>query len=263
MRERVHESILRGVHLVDTAGEKVAQVNGLSVYQIGDHAFGQPSRITATARLGSGDVVDIEREVEMGGAIHSKGVLILSAFLADRYARNNPLSVAATLVFEQSYGGVDGDSASCAELCALLSALSGLPIRQGLAITGSVNQHGQVQAIGGVNEKVEGFFDICNARGLSGEQGVLVPASNLEHLMLRADVVDAVANDRFAVYAIATVDQAVELLTGVPAGAADDNGDYPPDSVNGLVQARVHALNELHKEYAAEIKGEDGGSGTH
>ena len=263
MRERVHESILRGVHLVDTAGEKVAQVNGLSVYQMGDHAFGQPSRITATARLGTGDVVDFEREVEMGGAIHSKGVLILSAFLADRYARNNPLSVAATLVFEQSYGGVDGDSASCAELCALLSALSGLPIRQSLAITGSVNQHGQVQAIGGVNEKVEGFFDICNARGLSGEQGVLVPASNLEHLMLRADVVDAVANGRFAVYAIATVDQAVELLTGVPAGTADDNGDYPSDSVNGLVQARVYALNELHKEYAAEFKSEDGGSGTH
>jgi len=263
MRERVHESILRGIRLVDTAGEKVAQINGLSVYQLGDHAFGQPSRITATARLGSDAVVDIEREVEMGGAIHSKGVLILSAFLADRYARNNPLSVSATLVFEQSYGGVDGDSASCAELCALLSALSGLPIRQSLAITGSVNQLGQVQAIGGVNEKVEGFFDICSARGLSGEQGVLVPASNLEHLMLRADVVEAVAQGLFAVYAIATVDEAVELLTGVPAGSADANGEYPPDSVNARVQARVHALNELHKEFAAEVKAEEASGGGH
>ena len=261
MRERVHEGILRNIRLVDTAGERVAQVNGLSVYQLGDHAFGQPSRITATARLGSGDVVDIEREVKMGGSIHSKGVLILSAFLADRYARDNPLSVSATLVFEQSYGGVDGDSASCAELCALLSALSGAPIRQSLAITGSVNQHGQVQAIGGVNEKIEGFFDICNARGLSGEQGVLIPESNLEHLMLRADVVDAVAQGRFAVYALATVDQAVELLTGVPAGVADAHGTYPPESINGRVQARVHALNDLHKAFAAEVRGKDDSHG--
>jgi lon-related putative ATP-dependent protease len=260
LRERVHEQILRGIHLVDTDGEAPAQVNGLSVYHLDESSFGIPTRITATARLGSGEVVDIEREVELGGNIHSKGVMILSAFLAARYARDEPLALAATLVFEQSYGGVEGDSASAAELCALLSALSGLPLRQSLAITGSVNQRGQVQAIGGVNDKVEGFFDICSARGLSGEQAVILPASNVQHLMLRRDVVEAVEQGRFAIYAVSTVDEAVSLLTGVPAGEPDGQGAYPPDSVNGRVQARVAELNALRKLHAAQ-EHEDEGNG--
>jgi predicted ATP-dependent protease len=183
-------------------------------------------------------------------------VLILSAFLATRYARDSPLALSASLVFEQSYGGVDGDSASTAELCALLSALSGLPVRQSLAITGSVNQHGQVQAIGGVNEKIEGFFDICDARGLTGDQGVVIPASNVQHLMLREDVVQAVASGRFAVYAVRTVDEAIELLTGVSAGKPDADGGYPDDSVNGRVLARVRELGELRKKHVAEARGE-------
>ena len=258
MRERVHEHIARGIRMVDTDGEAVGQVNGLSVYRLDESSFGTPTRITATARLGSGEVVDIEREVELGGSIHSKGVLILSAFLAARYAPDAPLALSASLVFEQSYGGVEGDSASAAELCALLSALSGLPIRQSLAITGSVNQRGQVQAIGGVNDKVEGFFDICNARGLTGSQGVIVPAANVQHLMLRADVVDAVAQGRFAVHAVSTVDEAVSLLTGVPAGEPDADGNYPPDSVNGRVQTRVAELNALRRLHAADGRNEKG-----
>ena len=261
IRERMHESILRGIRMVDTDGARVAQINGLSVLELDDHRFGQPSRITATARLGSGDVVDIEREVELGGNVHSKGVLILSAFLAHRYARDLPLAMSASLVFEQSYGGVEGDSASVAELCALLSALSDLPIRQSLAVTGSVNQHGGVQAIGGVNEKIEGFFDICNARGLTGEQGVLIPAANVQHLMLRADVVEAVAAGRFAVHAVRTVDEAMALLTGVEAGAPGPDGEWPADSVNARVQARVAELNALRRRHATDgHRGEDDGT---
>jgi lon-related putative ATP-dependent protease len=250
-RERSHESILRDIMLVDTTGERVAQVNGLSVYQLGDYSFGKPTRITATARLGSGRVLDIEREVKLGGRIHSKGVMIISSFLANRFARDQPLPLSATLAFEQSYGGVEGDSASVAELTALLSALSRIPVRQYLAVTGSVNQHGQVQAIGGVNEKIEGFFDICRARGLAGGQGVVIPRSNLEHLMLRDDVIEAVAAGRFHVYAVATMDEALELLMGQPAGTPDDKGDFPADSINGRVMARVRDLVELSKKYSA------------
>ena len=180
-----------------------------------------PSRITATARLGKGEVIDIEREVELGGAIHSKGVLILSSLLTSRYAQRHPLSVSASLVFEQSYGQVEGDSASVGELCALLSALADVPIKQSLAVTGSVNQLGQVQPIGGVNEKIEGFFDVCQARGLTGEQGVLIPASNVKHLMLREDVVKAAEAGQFHIWPIETVDQALSLLTGLPAGQPD------------------------------------------
>jgi len=218
VRERLQERIHRGTVLIDTEGAVVGQVNGLSVLQLGAFAFGQPSRITATARFGKGEVVDIEREVKLGGAIHSKGVLILSSFLAARFAKNRPLSLAASLVFEQSYGGVDGDSASVAELCALLSALSEVPIRQNLAVTGSVNQHGYVQPIGSANQKIEGFFDVCNKRGLTGDQGAVIPASNIKHLMLRQEVCDAVEAGRFHVYAVTTIDEAISLLTGAPAG---------------------------------------------
>ncbi|MDD3762032.1 MAG: AAA family ATPase [Nevskiales bacterium] len=248
-RERVNESILRNIRLIQTDGSVVGQVNGLAVTEIGANRFGHPSRITATARLGAGKVVDIEREVELGGAIHSKGVMILSAFLASRFARTEPLSLSASLVFEQSYGGVEGDSASVAELCALLSALTGLGLRQDLAITGSVNQLGAVQAIGGVNEKIEGFFDICAARGLTGKQGVLIPEANVKHLMLRRDVVEAVAAGRFSVYAVGEVDQALELLTGVPAGVADADGSYPDDTVNGRAQQRLREFSRLRRAF--------------
>jgi predicted ATP-dependent protease len=211
-------------------------------------------------RMGKGEVIDIEREVELGGPIHSKGVLILSSFLGTRYSDDRPLSLWASLVFEQSYGGVEGDSASLAELCALLSALSRVPIQQGWAVTGSVNQHGQVQPIGGVNEKIEGFFDVCQRRGLSGNQGVIIPASNVPHLMLRQDVRDAVAAGLFCVYAVQTADEAVELLTGIPAGERDQNGEFPFSSVNYLVEARLIELAERQHEFEEASK-EDGCDG--
>lgn len=251
VRERMLEDILRGTILIDTDGSQVGQVNGLSVLQLGNFSFGQPSRITARVRLGKGEVIDIEREVELSGPIHSKGVLILSGFLGARYAADRPLSLSASLVFEQSYSGVEGDSASSAELYALLSAIADVPINQSLAVTGSVNQHGQVQAIGGVNEKIEGFFDVCRARGLTGTQGVLIPASNVKHLMLRHDVVEAVATGQFQVYAVETIDQGIELLTGVPAGERNRAGNYPKGSINYRVESR---LAELAKKRVALAK---------
>jgi lon-related putative ATP-dependent protease len=239
VRARIQEQILRNTVLIDTDAEKVGQVNGLSVLQLGGFAFGAPTRITARVRFGSGRVVDIERETKLGGPIHSKGVLILSGFLAGRFIPDQPLSLAASLVFEQSYGGVEGDSASSAELYALLSALAQLPIKQSFAVTGSVNQHGEVQAIGGVNEKIEGFFDICNARGLTGKQGVLIPASNVKHLMLRQDVREAAAAGKFHIYAVSHVDEGIEILTGVVAGERGKDGQFPDGSVNALVENRL------------------------
>jgi lon-related putative ATP-dependent protease len=244
VRERIQEEIQRGTILIDTQGAKVGQVNGLSVITLGQFAFGRPSRITARVRLGRGEVVDIEREVALGGPIHSKGVLILAAYLGARYAMDRPLSLSASLVFEQSYSGVEGDSASSAELYALLSALAELPIKQGLAVTGSVNQYGQVQAIGGANEKIEGFFDICRAQGLTGEQGVLIPASNVKHLMLRHDVVAAVSAGQFHVYPVESIDQGIEILTGVAAGERNEQGEFPAGSVNQRVEARLSELAE-------------------
>ncbi|MCL4205133.1 MAG: AAA family ATPase [Pirellulaceae bacterium] len=252
LRERVQEQIRRGTLLIDTEGGQVGQVNGLSVLDLGNFSFGRPSRITATVRMGKGEVVDLEREVELGGPIHSKGVLILSSLLAARYAQDHPLSLTASLVFEQSYGMVDGDSASVAEFCALLSALSGIPIKQSLAVTGSVNQRGQVQAIGGVNEKIEGFFDVCQHRGLNGEHGVLIPVSNVRHLMLRRDVVEAVGCGRFHIYPIADVDQAITLLTGTAAGGLDEQGRYPEGTVNHAVAARLLKMFQLRQQHTAE-----------
>jgi lon-related putative ATP-dependent protease len=249
VRERIQEEIVRGTILIDTDGAKVAQVNGLSVLALGDYAFGTPTRITATTRLGDGHVVDIQREVELGGAIHSKGVLILSAFLAARFSANRPHSLAASLVFEQTYGEVDGDSASLAELCALLSSLSGIPIRQAVAVTGSVNQLGEVQPIGGVNEKIEGFFEVCRARGLSGAQGVLIPATNVDDLMLRDDVVAAARDGKFHVYPVRTVDEAIEVLTGVPAGEPDSIREGPQSSVNGRVAARLREYSTARRKW--------------
>jgi predicted ATP-dependent protease len=224
-------------------------VNGLSVLQLGEFMFGQPSRITATTRLGSGKVIDIERETELGGAIHSKGVLILSSFIAARYSRKTPFSVAASLVFEQSYGQVEGDSASLAELCVILSSLAQIPLRQDLAMTGSVNQLGQVQPIGGVNEKIEGFFDICVKLGLTGTQGVIIPASNIKHLMLRWDVVHAAQVGQFNVYAVTTVDEALALLSDMETGVADEQGNYPLDSFNGQVENQLLQFTSLMKQF--------------
>ncbi len=247
VHQRIREAIVRGEILVDTAGAKTGQVNGLSVYQVGNFAFGTPMRITATTRLGEGQVVDIQREVELGGAIHSKGVLTLSAFLAARFSGKRPFSLSASLSFEQTYGQVEGDSASLAELCALLSSLADAPIRQSLAVTGSINQRGEVQAIGGVNEKIEGFFDICNARGLTGEQGVLIPESNIDHLMLREDVIAAAQAGRFHVYSVRSVDEAVTLLTGLPAGEPELIGDLRPDTINGRVVLRLREFTSLRR----------------
>lgn len=248
IEDRSREMILRGIALVDTSGSRVGQVNGLSVLSLGAYAFGRPSRITCRVRPGAGRIVDIEREVELGGPLHSKGVLILSGFLAGRYALDRPMSLSASLVFEQSYGGVEGDSASSAELYALLSALSGLPLRQDLAVTGSVNQHGVVQAIGGVNEKIEGFFDICAARGFAGTEGVLIPIANVQHLMLREDVVAAAAAGQFAIYPIAMIDEGIALLTGKPAGARGADGAWPEGSVNRLVEERLHEYARIRRE---------------
>ncbi|HYA72709.1 MAG TPA: AAA family ATPase, partial [Roseiarcus sp.] len=247
LRDRMQEAILERVALIATEGARVGQVNGLSVVEIGGFTFGGPTRITCQTRPGAGKVVDIEREVELGGPIHSKGVLILGGFLAGRYALDTPMSLFASLVFEQSYGGVEGDSASSAELYALLSALADAPLRQDLAVTGSVNQHGDVQAIGGANEKIEGFFDICNARGLTGSQGVLIPASNVQHLMLREDVVKACAEGRFAVYPIAAIDEGIALLTGLEAGQRQADGAFPPGSVNRRAEDRLRAFADIRK----------------
>ncbi|MEH6455275.1 MAG: ATP-binding protein [Cocleimonas sp.] len=250
MQHQIREQILRGVVLIDTDGVCVGQINGLAVYQLGDYSFGQPSRITATARLGQGSVLDIEREIKMGGPIHSKGVMILSSCLANRYARNSPLPVSATLVFEQNYGGVDGDSASIAEFCALISALTDIPIKQFFAVTGSINQHGETQAIGGVNQKIEGFFDVCKARGFSKEQGVIIPHSNLKHLMLRADVVKAVKDKQFSIHTVEHVDDALELLLNMDIGKLDKNNNYPEGTINYRVIERLQELHELRKQYA-------------
>ena len=257
IRDRLQEQILRETVLVDTAGTRVGQINGLSVLQLGPTMFGQPSRITARVWLGRGQVVDIEREVKLGGPIHSKGVLILSAFLSGRFAVQAPLSLSASLVFEQNYSGVEGDSASAAELYALLSAIAEVPIRQSLAITGSVNQHGEVQAIGGVNEKIEGFFDVCRARGMTGDQAVIIPASNVKHLMLRPDVVEAVQSGQFRVLAIRTIDEGVEALMGLPAGTPGPDGAYPPESLNGRVAAHLAALAQRRQAFGAGAGSED------
>jgi lon-related putative ATP-dependent protease len=254
IQKRLQELIAQGTIMIDTVGQAVGQVNGLSVVGLGDFAFGQPSRITASVALGREGVVDIEREAKMGGPIHTKGVLILSGHLAQKYAQDKPLSLSARLVFEQSYEGVEGDSASSTELYALLSALSDLPIKQGLAVTGSVNQRGEVQAIGGVNEKVEGFFEVCKVQGLTGEQGVLIPESNVRNLMLKEEVVEAVKAGKFHLYPVRAIDEGIAILTGVPAGQRLPDGSFEKGSVNDRVDRRLRAMAEALRRFAAEEK---------
>ena len=254
LRDRIQDYVLRDTMLIATSGSHVGQINGLAVVDVGHFTIGHPVRITATARIGEGDVIDIEREAELGGAIHTKGVMILTSFLAARYSHSMPLSLAASLVFEQSYGPVEGDSASLAELCALLSALAGAPIKQSLAVTGSINQHGRVQAIGGVNEKIEGFFDICKARTLTGDQGVVIPESNVKHLMLREDLVRSAREGKFHIYPVSDVDEAIQLLTGVPAGVPDESGLVPQGTINYLVAAQLAEMSALRQEFAKAVK---------
>jgi len=255
IRERLHDAIQRGTILIDTSGSRTGQINGLSVMGLGDYAFGHPTRITANVRIGKGEVVDIQREVELSGPIHAKGVMILAGYLGSRYANDRPLVLSASLVFEQTYGEVEGDSASSAELYALLSALADVPISQSLAVTGSVNQHGIVQAIGGVNEKIEGFFDVCRARGLTGEQGVLIPAANTKHLMLRQEVIDAVRDGKFHIYPVTTIDEGIELLTGMPAGERGGDGLFPEGTINRQVEIRLIMLAELARAYGVPPAG--------
>ena len=248
--QHLQEEIARNTLRIETSGAAVGQINGLAVMSLGGFVFGHPSRISARVRLGQGEVIDIERQVTLGGPLHSKGVLILSGFLGGRFGRGAPLSLTASLVFEQSYGGIDGDSASSAELYALLSAISDVPIRQAFAVTGSVDQHGFVQAIGGVNEKIEGFFDVCKARGLDGTHGVLIPAANVKHLMLRQDVVESCAKGLFQVIPVETIDEGIAILTGVPAGALDQMGRYPEGTINNRIAVRLAAFAAARPEHA-------------
>jgi lon-related putative ATP-dependent protease len=257
---RLREFITRGIIMVDVAGERIGQVNGLSVIDLGDIRFGKPSRITAKTYVGRSGVLDIEREAKMSGKIYEKGVLILSGYLSGKYAQERPLSMSASLCFEQSYEGVEGDSASSTEVYALLSSLSGVPIRQGIAVTGSVNQHGEIQPIGGVNQKIEGYYDVCKAFGLTGEQGVIIPVQNIKNLMLRYDVIDAVKAGQFHVYAVGSVDEGIELLTGIPAGTRVD-GSYPEGTIHHLVEKRLkefaEGLKKLDKTGEEEKSGKD------
>ena len=256
--EKLKEMIARGVILIDTAGARVGQVNGLTVMSAGDLEFGQPSRVTATVGVGREGIIDIEREAKLGGQIHTKGVLILSGYLTETYARDKPLSLACRLVLEQSYGGVEGDSASSTELYAILSALADLPIKQTFAVTGSVNQRGEVQAIGGANEKIEGFFDVCRAKGLKGDESILMPASNVQHLMLREDVVDAVRRGRFHIYAVKTIGEGIEILTGVKAGVRGGDGRFEPGSVNDRVDRRLAEMAQANARFAGPPAGDSG-----
>jgi lon-related putative ATP-dependent protease len=258
LEERIQELVERGTLVIEVDGTRIGQINGLSILDVGDYSFGRPVRVSARASLGREGVASVEREIKLSGPIHSKGVLILSGFLSATYARELPLALSATLTFEQSYDEVEGDSASSTELYALLSALSGLPLEQGIAVTGSVDQNGRVQAVGGVTRKVEGFYATCKAKGLTGRQGVIVPQANVANLMLSDEVVTAARDGSFHVWAVETIDEGIELLTGHPAGEPDAEGAYPPGTVNGLVQERLRANAERLREFAAEAAGRNG-----
>ena len=246
---KIREMIADGTLLIDTEGSRVGQVNGLSIFEIGGCIFGKPVRITASTALGKTGLINIEREADMSGRLHDKGMQIIAGYLRSQFAQDKPLSLAASICFEQSYSGVDGDSASCSEIYALLSSLSGLPIRQDLAVTGSVNQQGDVQPIGGVNEKIEGYYDVCRVRGFTGTHGILIPTQNVEDLMLRDDVIESVAAGRFHIYPVARIEEGVEMLTGVPAGTRDAKGHFAPDTVLGLVDERLRQMANTLKQF--------------
>ncbi|HKL26799.1 MAG TPA: ATP-binding protein [Desulfuromonadales bacterium] len=252
LEERIQESIDEGTLLIDTEGSVTGQINGLTVYLLGDYSFGRPVRVTARTFIGKQGLVNIERETRLSGPIHDKGVMILNGFFGERYARERPLALSASICFEQSYAGVEGDSASTTELYGLLSSLADLPIRQGIAVTGSVNQHGRVQPIGGVSKKIEGFFAVCKGKGLTGEQGVIIPAANRRNLMLKTEVIEAVHAGSFHVWSVETVDQGIEILTGVPAGERDADGRWPADSVNGCVDRRLREMTEAASRFAQQ-----------
>ena len=262
IQEKIQEMIEREILLIDTNTATAGQVNGLSVISLGDFAFGIPSRVTASVGLGREGVVDIEREAKMGGPIHTKGVLILSGYLNEKYAQDKPLSLSARLVFEQNYEGVEGDSASSTELYAILSALSGFPIKQNIAVTGSVNQKGEVQAIGGVNEKIEGFFEVCKAKGLKGQQGVMIPESNVQNLMLKEEILDAVKDGKFHIYAVNAIDKGIEILTGIKAGARRKDGTFERETVNDRVDKRLREMAEKLREFPPFYAAEREKSGT-
>ena len=255
IKKAMLEEIDKGTILMDVKGERVGQINGLVVYDFSRYSFGKPARITTQVRIGKGDFMDIEREISMSGPIHTKGVLILKSLISNRFAKYSPLSLSASIVFEQSYGGVDGDSASSTEYYCLLSAIANLPIKQSIAVTGSINQFGEIQPIGGVNEKIEGFFDVCAHDGLTGKQGVVIPRTNVDNLMLRADIVQAVEDGRFTIYAIDTVDDGIEILTGVKAGKSDNKGNYPKGTVNYLVEESLRQYYQDYARYAKETLG--------
>ncbi len=247
--DKFKERMKEGVIMIDTGGSAVGQVNGLAVYGLGNISFGAPSRITAVTSLGRAGIINIEREAKLSGSTHDKGVLILTGYLRGRYAQDAPMTLSASLCFEQSYYGVDGDSASSTELYALISSITELPLRQDIAVTGSVNQKGDVQPIGGVNEKIEGFFDVCSDRGLSGTQGVMIPKTNVDDLMLRPDIVEAVKAGKFHIWNVSSIDEGIEILTGVPAGQKDKDGNYPPDSVNALMVEKLRAIHKKLREF--------------
>ena len=250
IQQRINEMIETGMIFIDIEGKSVGQANGLAVIDLGDFAFGRPSRITATVGVGREGLIDIEREAKLGGRLHTKGVMILNGYINEKYARDIPLSLSARLVFEQSYEEIDGDSASSTELYSLLSRLAGVPVKQGIAVTGSVNQKGEVQAIGGINEKIEGFFEVCRARGLNGTQGVLVPESNTRNLMLKDDVADAIREGRFHIYPVRTIDEGIEVLTGVQAGRLLEDGSFESDSINDRVQKRLVGLAQKLRDFS-------------
>jgi len=254
IQQRINELIEKGVIFIDTDAEKTGQVNGLEIIDLGDFAFGKPARITASVGVGREGLIDIEREAKLGGPIHSKGVMILSGYIADKYTSTTPLSLSARLVFEQSYQEVEGDSASSTELYAILSRLADAPIKQGIAVTGSINQKGEIQAIGGVNEKIEGFFEVCRAKGLNGKQGVLIPATNVKNLMLKEAVAEAVSAGKFHIYPVSTVDEGIEVLTGQKAGKRRKDGRFEPNSINDRVQRRLLALAERLRDFTRGAK---------
>ncbi len=257
IEDKIQELIEDGTIMIDTEGAVVGQVNGLSIYDMGDYSFAKPSRITAETSMGRAGIINIEREAKLSGKTHDKGVLILEGYFRGKYAQDKPLTMSSSICFEQSYGGVDGDSASSTEVYAILSSLSGLPLRQDIAVTGSVNQKGEIQPIGGANQKIEGFYDVCKAKGLTGNQGVMIPSLNVPDLMLRKDIVQSASDGKFHIYPVGTIDRGMTILTGIEAGEKDKEGNYPPGMVNFLVDEKLKSIAKGLKDFGVEEKKED------